>query len=312
MQLSKSKKDNSIALAIVDGGKQDGDIIYFNEDNNKANLHIENLFDYVKESDIKKHKKYMKNEELLKIQRAFENDSDIDEDDLKEIYDKIKDDVYDNAKKSIKIHDGVLRPLPLIPTGKNENQIDTIFISGKNGSGKSYLIARYVELYLKMYPTQKVYLFSAKKEDKSYEGLKIKKIKITDDLLGYTDYVKDFKDSLVIFDDTESIHDKEINKIVRDIRNEMLECSRDQNTFIIVVDHMSLNYRNTRNLPNECTKVVFYPNSGRYQITRYLKQYAGIEPQTIKKIMSTSSRWVMLNTNTIPNTIITEHEIFII
>ena len=72
-----------------------------------------------------------------------------------------------------------------------------------------------------------------------------------------------------------------------------------------------MDYKATRNLLNESNKVIFFNSGSNYHITRYLKTYCGLDPQTIKKITALKSRWTMIS-QSIPSYILHEHGLFMI
>ena len=100
-----------------------------------------------------------------------------------------------------------------IPNPNTERQI--LYITGRSGSGKSYYTLHYCLEYKRMFPKRNIYLFSALAEDTTIDKLSgLKRIKLTDDFVKDEITADDFKNSMVIFDDTDVIGDKKIrNKV---------------------------------------------------------------------------------------------------
>jgi hypothetical protein len=95
----------------------------------------------------------------------------------------------------------------IIPFVSSENPRNILYTTGQSGSGKSYHTSGYIMEYNKLYPKNQVYVFSALREDKAFTKCKnINRVDIKSDDFEYSDFtIADFKDSLVIYDDTDNI-----------------------------------------------------------------------------------------------------------
>jgi hypothetical protein len=306
-KLSTNKEDKSIPLAIIRGGKQEGEIVYFDEKNREGVLKIDNLFDYVPDKEIREQKKYMTTKEMLFLKDAFEKGYIKDE--IKDIYDKIKPNVEKQVSKHIKIHDGTFEIIPMI----KENQVQKCFISGMSGSGKSTWIANYARNYKKLFNNNPIYVFSRHDEDAVIDSIKgVKRIKLNEEILEADIDIKDLKNSLIIMDDIDTISNKEISKLVAKLRDDLLENARHYNIYLCCVAHQILNYKSTRHLILESDIIVFFPRSGGYQIKRFLKEYMSLDRKQIDTLLKLPSRWVAINKNTYPNCFISENDIYIL
>lgn len=307
-KLSTKKNDKKNALAIIKGGKQDGEIVYFDDSNkNEPILKIDNLFDYVSDKKVRSKKKYMTLKEMMNLKLAFEKGTI--HDDIKEIYESLKPEVKTSVDNHLKIHDGTFEPIPSMI----ENQVQKVFISGMSGSGKSTWIANYAKNYKKLFPKNNVIVISRHDEDDVIDKIgKIKRIKLTDEILDAEIDIKDLANSLIIMDDIDTIPSKPIANLIARLRDDLLENARHHNIYMCCVSHQILNYKNTRHLILESDSIVFFPRSGGYQIKRFLKEYISLEKDKINMIMKLPSRWVMINKNTYPNTLISENDIYIL
>lgn len=316
--LSISKKGENkedIPIATIKDGNLNNYTVFFNtQPKNDENIYkIDNLLDYVNESKIKKTQKYMNNAEYMRIKNIFENKNinDIKTSiDYNNKYDDIYKELSNKINKEYHLNDGTYIPLPLI----KKEQVDRIFISGASGVGKSTFIAMYAQQYKKLFKKNNIIMFSRLDDDKSIDDkIKIKRIRLDQELLEFdnNDIIEDLKDSLVIFDDISTIQDKEILNKIKKLRDDILECGRHYNIYSICVSHMITNYKDTRHLILEATAMVFFIMSSQYQIKNFLKNYKGLEKNTIQRIMNLKSRWVMIR-NTYPNVLISEHDVIIL
>ena len=184
----------------------------------------------------------------------------------------------------------------------SRNQRDMIYISGQSGSGKSTFAGQYARAYQKANAKSRIFIFSAVNEDIAFDGVKLKRI-VFDDLMdedGHIDeniiQLSDLKNSLTIFDDIDVIPGNALRRYVQDLRNQCLQHGRHNTSNMICTTHQLMNYKETKILLMEATKVVFFPTSGgAAQIKRFLKTYGELSPNQISDVFKLKSRWVMLN-----------------
>jgi len=181
-----------------------------------------------------------------------------------------------------------------IPNKKTERQI--LYITGASGSGKSYYTRNYCNEYKKIFPKNEIYLFSSIQEDSSIDKVKdINRIRLDNEFLMTDLDVNDFKDSLVIFDDTDCMTNKMMKTKINNILNMLLETGRHTNTSVIYTSHLATNGLDTRRILNECHSVTIFPHSLGGRTLKYLlENYFGLDRDQIKKIKKLNSRWVTL------------------
>jgi hypothetical protein len=196
-----------------------------------------------------------------------------------------------------------------IPNKNIERNI--LYITGASGSGKSYYTGAYCKEYKKMYPKREIYLFSSISDDKSLDKIKgLKRIKLTDELLREPITASDFKDSLVIFDDTDALTNKAMKEKVNTILNSILQTGRHFNVSCILTFHTATGGRDTKMILNEAHSITIFPHSLGGRTLKYLlDQYLGLDKEQIKKIKKVNSRWVTI-CKTYPMTILSEKEVF--
>lgn len=227
-------------------------------------------------------------------------------------YHKAKKVIEDKSRKEVSIDPGVVVPLPLV----QPNMVQHIFIAGNTGCGKSTWVGNYVRMYNMLFPKRPVYLFSRLNDDPALDKYDIQQIELDKDLVKNPTTGKELTEesdgALVIFDDTNTIPDEKINKTVHKIREDLLECGRHENITVITTGHMICDYKKTRNILNECSGLVLFPQSGgQYHITRCLKVYCGLTNDVIQKILKLNSRWIYVNKN-VPNYVLYQHGAFIL
>ena len=187
---------------------------------------------------------------------------------------------------------------------------DIVLISGPSGAGKSFLAEEYIKKYKKIYPTNKIILIS----NKPFEKLKITYTKLPLEE-SYVNNLKvnNFQNSLIIFDDVENISSNEIiqNKIIKFLE-EVLNVGRSMHISIIIISHILMNYRFSRNMIMEANKIIIFPNSGvKYQYSKFLNNYIGLDKKTSNDILDTRSRWLCIDKES-PITIITRNKVKIL
>ena len=196
-----------------------------------------------------------------------------------------------------------------VPDPETERQI--LYITGASGSGKSTYTKNYIKCYKKMYPKRPVYLFSALKEDESLDEVQPQRILIDDSLVEQPLLAEDFKDSCVIFDDTDCISNKKHRDAVNNILGEILETGRHFNTTCILTFHLATGGKDTRRILNEAHSVVYFPHSGsNVGLKRLLMDYLGLDKQTIKAMKDSKSRWACIHRG-YPTVLMTEKDIWL-
>jgi len=118
-----------------------------------------------------------------------------------------------------------------------------LYTSGQSGSGKTFYTAEYVKKYIKKNPKHKIIVFSSLDEDKTLDDIKqIQRVKVkTPGFVNEHFLINDFKDTLVIFDDTDCIKDKRILNQIGNIADIVLQTGRHTNTSMVYTSHLSCN-----------------------------------------------------------------------
>lgn len=227
-------------------------------------------------------------------------DSDTKQEEEKEEMEKIP------TFKELKLpSDAVFQPIP-----DKTKERDCHFISGASGSGKSTWTKKFVKEYQKQHKKNPVYLFSRKKEDENLDDAKPLRIKIEDNLIEDPLKMEDFKNSLVIFDDTDIISNKIHKAIVDHLRDEILQGGRSINVSSIITNH-NFTGRELKTVLNECHTITVFPANYNRGMKYLLEEYLGIDKKIINKIRKANTRWITIFKN-FPMVILEEREIYLV
>lgn len=326
-----SLKKGGLPIAIIKGGKYDKKIIYLHDTLDEKNKIPSNPIDFLDENMFIKNRRLLNQREMNELYQAIENGHDVYDPSLKEFYKMGKKQADDKMYKEVNLTDGVLQSIPNIKTR------DVLYISGMSGSGKSTQIGKFIGEYNRIFPNNKVYVFSRFTEDPALDKHDIIRIILDDTFLddGMKDYeqkeepkkededktltdkkkvkkvkpkekkeVKElkpidldlFSNSLVVFDDVDTITNEKVKKEVSKILDDLLECGRKKNIYMAITSHLAYNYKDTRTKINEATSYTFFKSANVYHLNRFLRDYLGIvDKKVVERIRELPSRWVTIS-----------------
>lgn len=189
--------------------------------------------------------------------------------------------------------------------------VEKLYISGVSGSGKSTYTGGYIKEFKKMFPNDEIFVFSSVSKDAAFDKYNPVRIPIDMELIEDPLNIHDFENSLTIFDDTDTIKNKQYRDSVNDIKAEMIEIGRHNKARCIITSHIISNYKSTRQILNEATSVSFFPKAGGvYHIKNFLKTHVGLDKNQIERVLNLPSRWVTIY-RTYPSYIVWENGIVI-
>jgi hypothetical protein len=180
-----------------------------------------------------------------------------------------------------------------LPAIDKKTEREILFVAAASGSGKSYWTRKYIDQYHKAYPKRKVYVFSSLEEDPTLDALKyLKRIKIKDPEFLRTEFeIKDFKDCLVIYDDTDAITNKKIQGQLTAILDLILDTGRHTNTSLAYTSHLLYAGHKTKHILSEAHTYVVYPlTSSKKHLEYLLSTYLGFDKDQIKRLISLEGR----------------------
>lgn len=251
----------------------------------------DDVFDYIPNEEFTKYKKKMtvieKNQVKYALQKQQSPNNHLDE-----IYNQLKTKYEDNCEKEYKIYEGQLMPLP------TPKKADRIYISGATGVGKSYWVEKYVQQFKRIYPDKKVFLFSdvPPEDDHILGKLNPIRIQLNQELVVTPIQPKELENSVVIFDDVDSISDKKIREAVVVLYSAILKMGSSKHSItLIVTNHQMSDYRYTRDILLNSNFIVFF--TGSKNGVEYTLKKLGISKENIYKLMNLPSRSVCLMKN---------------
>jgi hypothetical protein len=147
-------------------------------------------------------------------------------------------------------------------------------------------------------------------EDKNLDSVRLNRVRIDDSLIDEPLTMEDFRDCLLIFDDTDVIPDKAHKAAVYSLLDQALQTGRHFNTSVIISQHLP-NSKHLRVALTEMMWFCYFP-FGATGSTRYvLTNYVGLEEKQLAKIKATRSRWAVCFKN-FPQCVLTEKNIFLL
>jgi hypothetical protein len=193
-------------------------------------------------------------------------------------------------------------PLPHVrSTGEQEKTYrECYYISGPCNCGKSTWVAKMVRLWKHMRQElglcDDVYLFSRVSCDHVFTSLGITNILINEELLENPfDIDNELADCMVIFDDIDSITNKELREYMWGLRDELLGVGSHIGTYVVNTSHELSNWKSTRSSLKEATTITMFPGAERQKIKDFLKEKQGLTKQQVEEVMSLKTRWITLN-----------------
>ena len=181
----------------------------------------------------------------------------------------------------------------------------------QNFESKYKILANDIAIYKKIYPKAHFYVFSRLDKDPAIDHLKPHRVKIDQSLIDDPIEIKKEikKNSIILFDDIDTIQDKKLQMQVNRLKGDLLEIGRHMNIRVVVTSHLiNPNERSAaRTLLNEMNTLTIFPQAGsNYQSEYALKRYFGLSTRQIKTILNIDSRFVTLFKG-YPQLVLSEH-----
>ena len=310
VKLTFDKSKEATPIASVVGGEYNKEVLYLQDGNGKATGKKG-----VQELEIGKHRlsklSPRKQSEVMRVlQDAYRRGIppehlNLDVEGAEEAYREMLGEVEEKGSSKIKLPPGSSFSLQFSP---NPEKRFIYYIAGASGSGKSYIAKHLAEQYQKLF-SRPVYLVSKLKEDETLDGMAQRPMRLNIDKLvekPMTD-LEPLRESLVIFDDYDTLTGKEA-KAVQQLIDDICIMGRHTTTSVLILSHHLSNFKKTRLCLTEATHFVVYPQStGAHALNYFLKTYVGMGPKEVQAIKNTGSRWLCIHKN-FPIYYITETE----
>jgi hypothetical protein len=272
---------------IILDGKMDGEIIYYSNDSKTT-------YNYNSESDDDDRSEEKERREDRKKKKRKQKLSD-----------KLKPKDKQKSFNYLKLeYPGHFFPIP------RSDRRPTGYVAASQGAGKSTFVSVYVKYYQALHPDHHFYLFSGLDHDDVLDKRNPERVLLDK---SFTDAPIDpqcVENSIVCFDDVDSIPNKKLKEAVYDCRKNLLNIGRHKNVGVICTNHTLLNNAETKNMLSESDFVVIFPGSGsKTQPKNFLTNYFGVSAKLTHYILKSQSRWVFC-WKVFPNYVMTENELY--
>lgn len=311
VKLTFDKSKDSLALATVTGGEYNKDVLYLQIGEGKATGKKG-----IQELEIGKHRlnklsPRKQSEVMRQLQEAYKKNIppehlNLGIDGAEDAYREMLGEVEQKGSTKIKLPPGSTFSLNVNPDSEKRF---IFYIAGASGAGKSYMAKHIAEQYQKMFKGRPVYLVSKLKVDETLDSMENVPIRLNIEKLIATPMkdLEPLRDSLVIFDDYDTLTGKEA-KAVQQLIDDICIMGRHTVTSLLILSHHLSNYKSTRLCLTEASHFIVYPQStGAHALNYFLKTYVGMGPKEVQAIKNTGSRWLCIHKN-FPIYYITETE----
>lgn len=188
----------------------------------------------------------------------------------------------------------ILKVGEILPFPSKTREI--IYICGPSGSGKSVWASKYIKNYKKAYPSGHVFIFSRLDSDPCFDE-NLVRVPMDETLLeDPIDIQEDIPaNSLVVFDDCDTLKDENIKKACARIMIDILETGRHRNIYCLVTSHLLRRTNRAENatIYNELHRLVIFPQSGNRKVMEdILYEQFGITRAKVRKILDHKTRWL--------------------
>lgn len=225
------------------------------------------------------------------------------------IYDRCIEFLKDNCIKEIHLNTPVY-PIPKF--SETEIQRTCALFCGPAGAGKSYKTADYCKIYKKLFPNNRIIIFSEVQDDPAYADLGALYVDLDKSLVDNPVDIDELKDSMVIFDDTDTIEIKKVADAVQSIKSRVLQNGRHKNISCCVTAHILRGGNQTKKQLIESDHVFLFPKSGSsYQIESFLRSHCGLGPKGIKRFLNLPTRCAMIS-KSIPRFVTYESGVYLL
>ena len=182
------------------------------------------------------------------------------------------------------------QPVPIIK--QNELNSVNFFVSGLSGSGKSYFVSQLVNNIksLDRFKDADVFLITGQtKPDPAYENNIEKYMKVNmdaDDF--YTLTYSDFENSIVIFDDVNSLGNRAQEGFIFNLQKSLSENARKNNVALININHSSRDFLRTKYIVHEANYFTLFPAHNWNDSRKFLKSYLDYDENELREIKKLS------------------------
>jgi len=201
-----------------------------------------------------------------------------------------------SGEDTVELEDGY--KFCIAPRPVKEKEHSTMFIAGESGAGKSFFVREYAKRYKAMFSKNSIFLISYLDEDETLDAYKeiVRLNAFTEEFLDECmefNLKAEFNNSLVIFDDIDSIVNKKTKEKIYGLLNKMLRVGRHFNLSVAYLGHELYASPELKGILNESMSITFFPRFLSYKKLKYLLEvYFGLSKEQIERIRSIRDRSV--------------------
>jgi predicted AAA+ superfamily ATPase len=192
---------------------------------------------------------------------------------------------------------------------RDNQQNDVILITGPKGVGKTQLVKTLAYLYHNNFPSNRVIIFCGIKglyNDLPYainvdldEVAEEESEKFKSDFSGVPD-TSEFKNSLVIFDDTERHSNPKIERMLYQLSNVLAQNGRNFNVCLLVVLHQLNKGLQSSTLLREADGIVIFPKAFNFNTFNTMINHFGLDKLLAKNLFNHKDEHFLFIHVTIP------------
>ncbi len=198
----------------------------------------------------------------------------------------------DDDHEDLKLTNSVFTPRYFQFAGDWPNRF---LISGTTLCGKSFFTSMIIRSYKKQYKDNDVIIFSNLESDPVLDRYKPTRIELSDDLIEDPIELEELHDSLVIFDDIDSLVNKNVRKAVHELRDQIFSTGRHHQIACITTSQLLLKGHESKGSLENTNLVVLFPVASRSQVFSFLKDKMHFDKTIMDKICKLKSRWVAIH-----------------
>lgn len=193
---------------------------------------------------------------------------------------------------------------------KESKHNDVIIISGKKGSGKTELAKFIAYLYHVYFPKNRVIIFCGIKNlyDDLPWAIQVDLDEVAEeeaekhktDFSGVPD-VSEFRNSLVIFDDTERYPNPKVEKILYQLVNVIAQNGRNYSVNLITILHQLNKGLQSTTLLREADSIIIFPKAFDNNTYNTLVNHFGFSKDQARELYGHKEQWFVLIHHTYPS-----------
>jgi len=198
-----------------------------------------------------------------------------------------------------------------------DNLVNSIFITGPAGCGKSSICADYLRAFDQLFdvePQYKIIISADGIDDPAFQDIPHMRIVVDADFVANTPTLDDLtnltgcKRSVIIYDDIEGITDKHRLRALEGLVESCLTCGRKRGINTLFISHRSANGKQTKMILTELNSCIWFPQLGTSRNLTYMLTHHLSIPEDMRNYLKNSDwgRSIILMTS-VPQMLLGQH-----